>query len=50
VLFTDMVGSTALAAGMSATQADHLRRTHFSLLREAVTAAGATEVRALATG
>ena len=36
VLFTDMVGSTALAAGMSPAEADDLRRTHFSLLRQAI--------------
>jgi class 3 adenylate cyclase len=34
VLFTDMVGSTALAATMSPEEANGLRRTHFSLLRQ----------------
>ena len=50
VLFTDMVGSTALAAGMSPAEADDLRRTHFSLLRQAIAAAGATEVKNLGDG
>jgi class 3 adenylate cyclase/tetratricopeptide (TPR) repeat protein len=50
VLFTDMVGSTALAAGMSPAEADDLRRTHFSLLRQAITAAGAAEVKNLGDG
>ncbi len=50
VLFTDMVGSTALTAGMSPAEADDLRRTHFSLLRQAITAAGATEVKNLGDG
>jgi class 3 adenylate cyclase len=50
VVFTDMVGSTALVAGMSPADADDLRRTHFSLLRQAVTAAGAGEVKNLGDG
>ena len=50
VLFTDMVGSTALAASMSPAEADDLRRTHFSLLRQAITTAGATEVKNLGDG
>jgi class 3 adenylate cyclase len=50
VVFTDMVGSTALTAGMSPADADDLRRTHFSLLRHAVTAAGANEVKNLGDG
>jgi class 3 adenylate cyclase/tetratricopeptide (TPR) repeat protein len=50
VVFTDMVGSTALAAGMSPADADDLRRTHFSLLRQAVAAAGASEVKNLGDG
>jgi len=50
VLFTDMVGSTALAAGMSPAEADDLRRTHFSLLRQAITAAEAAEVKNLGDG
>lgn len=29
VLFTDMVGSTALASGLSPAEADDLRQTHF---------------------
>ncbi len=50
VLFTDMVGSTAFAASMSAAEADDLRRTHFALLREAITVAGASEVKNLGDG
>jgi class 3 adenylate cyclase/tetratricopeptide (TPR) repeat protein len=50
VLFTDMVGSTALAASMSPDEADGLRRTHFSLLRQAVATAGASEVKNLGDG
>ena len=50
VLFTDMVGSTALAASMSPAEADDLRRTHFSLLRQAITAAGVAEVKNLGDG
>jgi class 3 adenylate cyclase len=50
VVFTDMVGSTALAASMSPAGADELRRTHFALLRHAVATAGATEVKNLGDG
>lgn len=50
VLFTDMVGSTALAAGMTPAEADDLRRTHFSLLRQAIAAAGAAEIKNLGDG
>ena len=50
VLFTDMVGSTALAAGMSPVEADGLRRKHFSLLRQAIAATGASEVKNLGDG
>jgi class 3 adenylate cyclase/tetratricopeptide (TPR) repeat protein len=50
VLFTDMVGSTALAASMSRAEADDLRRTHFALLRQAITTTGAAEVKNLGDG
>ena len=50
VLFTDMVGSTALASGLSPDAADELRRGHFSILRQAVAEAGGTEVKNLGDG
>jgi class 3 adenylate cyclase/tetratricopeptide (TPR) repeat protein len=50
VLFTDMVGSTALASSLSAQAADVLRREHFSILRQAVAEAGGTEVKNLGDG
>jgi len=50
VLFTDLVGSTELAAGLTQQEADELRRAHFSALRQAVTAAGGTEVKNLGDG
>jgi class 3 adenylate cyclase len=40
MLFTDMVGSTALASSVAAHAADELRRAHFSILRQAVAEAG----------
>ncbi len=50
VLFTDMVGSTALAAGLAPDAADELRRGHFSILRQAIAEAGGTEVKNLGDG
>ncbi len=50
VLFTDMVGSTALSSSLAADAADELRREHFSILRQAVAAAGGTEVKNLGDG
>jgi class 3 adenylate cyclase len=50
VLFTDMVGSTALASGLSPDAADELRRRHVSALRQAVAEAGGTEVKNLGDG
>ena len=50
VLFTDMVGSTALASSLSPDAADELRRGHFSILRQAVAEAGGTEVKNLGDG
>jgi len=49
-LFTDMVGSTALASAMAPDEADELRRGHFSILRQAVAEAGGTEVKNLGDG
>ena len=50
VLFTDMVGSTALASSLAPEAADELRRGHFSILRQAVAEAGGTEVKNLGDG
>lgn len=50
VLFTDMVGSTELSSSLSAEVADELRRSHFSILRQAIAAAGGTEVKNLGDG
>jgi class 3 adenylate cyclase len=50
VLFTDIVGSTALATSLSSDAADEARRGHFSILRQAVAAAGGTEVKNLGDG
>ncbi len=50
VLFTDMVGSTALASSLDANAADELRRGHFSILRQAIAEAGGTEVKNLGDG
>src|SRR4051794_34417511 len=50
VLFTDMVGSTALASSLSPQAADELRREHFSILRQAVAEAEGTEVKNLGDG
>ena len=50
VLFTDIVGWTALAASMTPDAADELRREHFAILRQAVVEAGGTEVKQLGDG
>jgi len=50
VLFTDLVGSTAMAAELGADGAEDLRRTHFALLREAVDEHGGREVKNLGDG
>ena len=50
VLFTDLVGSTELAAALTPAAADEMRRAHFSLLRQAVAASGGTEVKNLGDG
>ncbi len=50
VLFTDVVGSTALSTSLPVESADELRRGHFSLLRRAVAASGGTEVKNLGDG
>ncbi len=50
VLFTDMVGSTALSSSLDPAGADVLRREHFSVLRQALAAAEGTEVKNLGDG
>jgi class 3 adenylate cyclase/tetratricopeptide (TPR) repeat protein len=50
VMFTDMVGSTALASSVGPDAADALRRGHFAILRQAVAEAGGTEVKNLGDG
>jgi class 3 adenylate cyclase len=50
VLFTDLVGSTEQASRLDPEAADHLRQTHFGLLRGAITTAGGTEVKNLGDG
>jgi len=50
VLFTDLVGSTALSSSLSQDAADELRREHFSILRQAVAESGGTEVKNLGDG
>jgi class 3 adenylate cyclase len=50
ILFTDMVGSTRLLQQVGDDQAEELRRTHFSLVREAVVAKRGQEVKNLGDG
>jgi class 3 adenylate cyclase/tetratricopeptide (TPR) repeat protein len=50
VLFTDVVGSTELSMAHSPERADEVRRTHFSILRQAVAETGGTEVKNLGDG
>ena len=45
VLFTDMVGSTDLAARVGDDAADAIRRTHFALLRDASGRSDGAEVK-----
>lgn len=47
ILFTDLVGSTALAQELGDTAADKMRRDHFDQLRRAVAATGGTEVKTI---
>jgi class 3 adenylate cyclase len=50
ILFTDIVGSTELAQGLSPATADEVRRGHFSILRQAIAETGGTEVKNLGDG
>ncbi len=47
ILFTDLVGSTAMAQELGDNVADELRRTHFEQLRRAVAATDGTEVKTI---
>lgn len=49
-LFTDVVRSTELAAAHSPEEADEIRRTHFSILRQAIAETGGTELKHLGDG
>ena len=50
ILFTDVVGSTELSQRLSIEEADEVRRGHFSILRQALTEAGGSEVKNLGDG
>ncbi len=50
ILFTDIMGSTESSQRLSPDAADEVRRGHFSILRQAVTEAGGTEVKNLGDG
>ncbi len=50
ILFTDVVGSTELAARLGAEQADQLRQAHFALLRAVIAEHAGTEVKNLGDG
>ena len=47
VLFTDLVGSTELAASVGDTRADEVRTTHFLSMRRAIAACGGAEVKTI---
>ena len=50
VLFTDMVGSTALLSRLGDEQFDDVRRAHVAALREAIAANNGTEVKSTGDG
>jgi len=50
LLFTDLVGSTELLERIGDDAAEEVRRTHFRLLRDAVSGAGGEEVKNLGDG
>src|SRR2546421_13087625 len=50
VLFTDLVGSTELLAGLGDAAFDELRRSHFATLRQTVARADGEEVKTLGDG
>lgn len=50
IMFTDLVGSTALMSRVGEVEADALRREHFEVLRGPIGARGGTEVKNLGDG
>jgi len=50
ILFTDLVGSTEVAARLGAERAEELRQTHFAALREGIREHAGTEVKNLGDG
>jgi len=50
ILFTDVVDSTELSMAQSPERADEVRRTHFSILRQAIAEADGSEVKNLGDG
>ncbi len=50
IMFTDLVGSTALSSRLGPEAADELRQTHFGLLRSAISASDGTEVKTTGDG
>ena len=50
LLFTDIVGSTEMSSHVGPDEADRLRQSHFSLLRQALSAGEGTEVKNLGDG
>jgi class 3 adenylate cyclase len=50
ILFTDVVGSTEIAAHLGEERAEQIRQSHFAVLREAIRAHAGTEVKNLGDG
>ncbi|HEY9303885.1 MAG TPA: adenylate/guanylate cyclase domain-containing protein, partial [Mycobacterium sp.] len=50
LVFTDLVGSTAIGTSMRPEETERLRQTHFAVLREAIGATAGTEVKNLGDG
>src|ERR1700758_5474991 len=50
LVFTDLVGSTAIGASLHPEETERLRQAPFAVLREAVVATGGTEVKNLGDG
>jgi class 3 adenylate cyclase/tetratricopeptide (TPR) repeat protein len=50
VVFTDLVGSTALASNLGPVGAERLRQAHFAALRDALNSTGGEEVKNLGDG
>ncbi len=50
LVFTDLVGSTAIGTSLHPDETERLRQTHFAILRKAVVATGGNEVKNLGDG